>query len=156
MSVFFQNITRVAIAARNMATVLCAMLATIAAHAQTDAQLTQYWAMPTYYSPGAVGNSDYIRITAASRLQWVGIPKAPKEFLGLADSPFKVFGKRIGAGVVVMQESAGLYSTLNAALQGAFKLKVLKGELSIGLQFGLMSQSFKGTEAYIPDDDDYH
>lgn len=156
MSVFFQNITRVAIAARTMATVLCALLATMAAHAQTDAQLTQYWAMPTYYSPGAVGNSDYIRITAASRLQWVGIPKAPKEFLGLADSPFKVFGKRIGAGVVVMQESAGLYSTLNAALQGAFKLKVLKGELSIGLQFGLMSQSFKGTEAYIPDDDDYH
>ena len=57
--------------------------------------------MPTYYSPGAVGNSDYIRITAASRLQWVGIPKAPKEFLGLADSPFKVFGKRIGAGVKI-------------------------------------------------------
>ena len=97
MSVFFQNITKVAITARSMAIVLCALLATMAANAQTDAQLTQYWAMPTYYSPGAVGNSDYIRITAASRLQWVGIPKAPKEFLGLADSPFKVFGKRIGA-----------------------------------------------------------
>ena len=84
MSVFFQNITKVAITARSMAIVLCALLATMAANAQTDAQLTQYWAMPTYYSPGAVGNSDYIRITAASRLQWVGIPKAPKEFLGLA------------------------------------------------------------------------
>lgn len=124
--------------------------------AQVDAQLTQYWAVPTYYNPGAVGTSDSIRITAASRIQWVGIPKAPQSFIGLADSPFKVFGKRVGAGVAIMQESAGLYSTLNASLQMAYKIKLFKGVLSIGLQFGLINQTFKGTDVYIPDDDDYH
>ena len=41
MSVFFQNITKVAITARSMAIVLCALLATMAANAQADAQLTQ-------------------------------------------------------------------------------------------------------------------
>lgn len=142
--------------ARAVAAMACLAVAAIHAHAQTDAQLTQYWAMPTYYSPGLVGNSDHIRITAASRMQWVGIPKAPKAFLAMADSPFKLFGKRVGAGVVIMQQSEGLYSTLNAALQAAWKKKLLKGELSIGVQLGLMSQSFRGSEAYIPDDDDYH
>ncbi|MGN1238075.1 MAG: type IX secretion system membrane protein PorP/SprF [Muribaculaceae bacterium] len=143
-------------AVRAVAVMVCLLASRNAAIAQTDAQLTQYWAMPTYYSPGFVGNSDYIRITGASRMQWVGIPKAPRAFLALADSPFKLFGKRVGAGVVVMQESEGLYTSLNAALQAAWKKRIMKGELSVGVQFGLVSQSFKGSDAYIPDDDDYH
>ena len=155
MSRFNLHKTLLRLAARAVAAFVC-LNAGIDAMAQTDAQLTQYWAMPTYYNAGAVGNSDFIRVTAASRLQWVGIPKAPKSFIGLADSPFKVFGKRVGAGAAIMQESAGLYSSLNASLQAAYKLKVLKGELSIGLQFGLISQTFKGSETYTPDDDDYH
>ena len=145
MSRFNLHKTLLRLAARAVAAFVC-LNAGIDAMAQTDAQLTQYWAMPTYYNAGAVGNSDFIRVTAASRLQWVGIPKAPKSFIGLADSPFKVFGKRVGAGAAIMQESAGLYSSLNASLQAAYKLKVIKGELSIGLQFGLISETFKGSE----------
>lgn len=141
---------------RLVALIVVAGAVPVAVSAQTDAQLTQYWAMPTYYNPGAVGNSDFIRVTAASRLQWVGIPRAPQAFLGLADSPFKLLGKRIGAGVVFMQETAGLYSTLNASAQLAYKIKFLKGELSIGAQVGIISETFKGTEVHNPDDDDYH
>lgn len=132
------------------------LIGTGKASAQTDAQLTQYWAMPTYYNPGAVGNSDFIKVTASSRIQWVGIPKAPQAFMGLADSPFKFLGKRFGAGVAFMQESAGLYSTLNASLQLAYKIKFMKGELSIGAQVGILSETFKGSQVYNPDDDDYH
>lgn len=137
---------------------LAALLAIAAgeAHAQFDTQLSQYWALPTYYNAGAAGQIDSIRITGAGRIQWVGIDNAPQAFIGMADSPFKILGKRVGAGVAFMQESAGLYSSLNATLQFAYKIKVLKGELSIGLEIGLISETFKGSEAYIPDDDDYH
>ena len=53
-------------------TVVIVTLCGLAAQAQTDAQFTQYWAVPAYYNAGAVGNIDYIHITAGSRLQWVG------------------------------------------------------------------------------------
>lgn len=141
---------------RIMLMVASVMLLPAVAHAQFDSQLSHYWAVPTYYNAGAVGQIDYIRVSGVGRLQWVGIDNAPQSFIALADSPFKFLGKRIGAGVVIMQESAGLYSSLNATAQVAYKHKLLKGELSIGLEVGLVSETFKGTEVYIPDDDDYH
>lgn len=140
---------------RLLATLL-ALLATIVAHAQFDTQLSQYWAMPAYYNPAATGTTDYLHIGGGTRLQWIGIPKAPKAFLAGADMPEKLMGKRIGVGVMVQQESLGLFSNLNAGVQASYKLKLFKGTLSIGVQFGLFDQGFKGSEVYIPDGDDYH
>lgn len=124
--------------------------------AQFDTQLSQYWALPAYYNPSAIGTVDYIHITGGMRMQWVGIPNAPKAFLAAADMPVKLFGKRIGVGLLMQQESLGLFTNLNIGAQLAYKLKILKGELSVGLQLGMFDQGFKGTEVYIPDDDDYH
>ncbi len=89
-------------------------------------------------------------------MQWVGIPNAPVTFTGLADSPFKIFGKRIGAGIAFSQESIGLFSNLNIGAQLAYKQKLFGGMLSIGLQVGMINQTFNGTEIYIPEGDDYH
>ncbi len=122
-------------------------------YAQIDAQFTQYWAVPTYYNPAATGNIDSVRIVGGSRMQWVGIPKAPKTFIVAADSPFKLFGKRVGAGVVVTQETIGLYSTLTAQLQASYKMKLLGGRLGIGVQFGMLDESFKGSEVQLPEND---
>ena len=68
-----------------------------AARAQGDAMLTQYWALPTYYNPGAAGDTDNLRLRGGGRLQWVGIDNAPKTFVLAADMPFKLFDKRFGA-----------------------------------------------------------
>ncbi len=133
--------------------VLCA--ATTAA-AQTDVQMTQYWAVPTLYNPGATGSSDYLRIRGGARLQWVGIDNAPRSFLAVAESPLQIGKKRIGLGVNMAQESLGLFSNLDMNIQASYKLKVLKGELSIGVQGGFFTQKFKGSEVEIPDGDDYH
>ena len=37
--------------------------------AQTDAQLSQYYEVPSYYNPAAIGNTDMVRIRLGSRLQ---------------------------------------------------------------------------------------
>ena len=124
--------------------------------AQSDPLFSQYWAMPTLLNPAATGDTDYVRIRGGARLQWIGIKNAPKSFVGAADSPFKVFNKRIGAGVTVMQESLGLFSNLLLSAQGSYKFNVLKGRLSAGIQIGYYNSRFKGTEVYIPDNDDYH
>lgn len=128
----------------------------IHASGQTDAQLAQYYEVPSYYNPSAIGNTDFIRIRGGARLQWLGIENAPRTFVGVADMPFKLAGKRLGVGVQVAQESIGLYSTLNAGAQLAYKLRKWGGQWSIGVQAGLYDQSFKGSEVYLPDDDEYH
>ena len=45
----------------------------MALFAQTDGQMTQYFEVPTYYNPGAIGSTDFVRIRAGSRMQWIGI-----------------------------------------------------------------------------------
>ena len=71
------------------------------ASAQIDAQLTQYWAVPSYYNPSSIGNVDFIHITAGSKLQWIGVKHAPMNFLAMADMPFKFLGKRWGTGLLL-------------------------------------------------------
>ena len=124
--------------------------------AQSDAQFTQYFEVPSYYNAAATGMTDFIRIRGGSRLQWVGIDNAPQTFLITADMPLKLFTKRFGIGLMMQQESLGLYKNMMLGAQIGYKFKLFKGEFSAGLQIGFVDESFKGSEVYIPDDDDYH
>ena len=140
--------------------ILCIVAAIVCAatdvRAQNDAQFSQYFEIPTLYNPAAVGQTDFIRIRGAGRLQWVGIDGAPQTFMVSGDMPFKFIGKRFGTGLLMQQESIGLYKSLNINAQIAFKLKKFGGEFTFALQPGMYDQSFKGSEVYIPDGDDYH
>ena len=126
------------------------------AHAQVDAKLTHYWAVPSYYNPAAIGLTDFINITGGSRLQWIGIPRAPMSFIASGNMPFKLFNKRFGVGVVVSHDSFGLYKNLIASAQISYKIHLFKGSLSIGAQVGIINDSFKGSEIVIPDGDEAH
>lgn len=126
------------------------------AFAQNDVQFTQYWAVPTYYNPAATGDIDFVRIRGGARMQWVGIDNAPRSFLAAADMPVKIGKKRIGVGVNMSQESLGLFSNMLVNAQGSYKMKFLKGVLSIGIQAGYYNTKFKGSEVYIPEGDDFH
>jgi len=132
------------------------LITAIPAHAQTDAQFSQYYEIQNYYNPSAVGTTDLLKIRGGTRMQWVGIKNAPKTFLVAADMPFKFINKRFGAGLVMQQESLGLFKNMTLGAQIAYKQKLFKGTLSIGAQIGFVDQSFKGSEIYLPDDDDYH
>ena len=126
------------------------------AAAQTDAQFSQYYEVPSFYNPAAIGQSDNLRIRGGARLQWVGIDNAPQTFAGVADMPVKIGSKRIGVGLMLNQESQGLYKSLNIDAQIGYKFRKFGGEWTVGLGIGLYDQAFKGSEVYIPDDDDYH
>lgn len=136
--------------------VLFILLGVLCSSAQNDPLFTQYWAVPSFYNPASTGTTDFVRIRGAGRLQWVGIENAPKSFMVTADSPFMVGRKRIGAGVNAMSESLGLFSNMQLNVQGSYKFRALGGTVSAGLQIGYYNSRFKGSEVYIPDDDDYH
>ncbi|MDE6287189.1 MAG: PorP/SprF family type IX secretion system membrane protein [Muribaculaceae bacterium] len=127
-----------------------------ALRAQTDAQFSQYYEVPTLYNPAAAGQTDYLRLRGAGRLQWVGIDNAPQTFLLTGDMPFKFIDRRFAAGLVMQQESAGLYKSLNLSAQLGFKFKKWGGEFTVALQPGMYDQHFKGSEVFLPDGDDYH
>ena len=127
---------------------LIALAVNFQAKAQMDAQLTQYWAVPSYYNPGSIGNVDFIHITAGSRLQWLGVKHAPMSFMALADMPFKFLNRRWGTGLLLQQENVGLFSTQTIAAQLAWKKKMMGGWLSVGAQVGLINQSFKGDSIF--------
>ena len=135
---------------------ILAVASAVTATAQTDAQLSQYYELPNFYNAAATGTTDFLRLRGNARLQWLGVDNAPQTFTVAADMPFKFIGKRFGAGLVMQQESYGLYKHLDVSAQLSFKLKLLKGELSIGVQPGFANQSFKGTDVFIPDKYDYH
>lgn len=124
--------------------------------AQSEPQLTQYWAVPAFYNPAATGSIDFVNIRGGAKLQWLGIENAPKSFFASADSPLKIGSKKIGLGVNFSQTSLGLFSNLQANIQASYKFKLFKGIFSVGLQGGYYNSKFKGSEIYIPDDDDYH
>lgn len=124
---------------------LAAFLCVTTLRAQVDNQYTQYYMVPCYYNPSAIGNTDYIHVTVGSRAQWVGIKHAPLSFVGLADMPFKFLNKRFATGVSINQTSMGLYSGLNASAQLAYKQKLFGGTLSGGIQVGLVNEKFRGS-----------
>ncbi|MCH5235300.1 MAG: PorP/SprF family type IX secretion system membrane protein [Muribaculaceae bacterium] len=114
-----------------------------------DVMLTQHWAMPTLLNPAATGDIDFIRVRGGARLQWLGMYHNPKNFLVTADSPFKLLGKRIGAGLIVNSESHDLYRNLLVSAQGSYKLQMKQNRLSIGVQIGYYHSKFRGSELII-------
>ena len=126
------------------------------AAAQTDPQFSQYYEVPSFYNPAAIGRTDFINIRGGARLQWMGIHNAPRDFVLTGDMPFKFLNKRWGTGLAMYQESIGLFSTLSIGGQLGFKLKKWGGEFTFAIQPGIYDQNFKGSETILPDDDDYH
>ena len=143
-------------AARRVLFVLIAVIAALDMDAQTDSQLSHYFEVPNYYNPAAIGGSPLVRIRAGGRLQWLGIKNAPMTFFGVADTKFKFINRFWGVGAAVQYEKAGLFRTINAGVQLGWKKTFGKCELTVGVQPGLITQTFKGSETIIPDDDDYH
>lgn len=128
----------------------------VSSRAQDTPLYTDAWALPTLYNPAAVGSTDWLRIRGAGRMQWLGIENAPKSFTAVADIPFKFLGKRWGGGVNFTQEGIGLFSNTHVNGQLGFRFNKLGGTFAVGVQVGYFGSSFKGSEVYIPDDDDYH
>ncbi|MDE6769700.1 MAG: type IX secretion system membrane protein PorP/SprF, partial [Muribaculaceae bacterium] len=122
--------------------ILCVLTA-ISVKAQSEMIFTQHWALPTLYNPARTGDTDFLRIRGGARLQWIGVTHAPQSFVATGDMPFLIGRKRIGAGASFSQESIGLCSNLLVSVQGSYKLKILKGQLGIGVQVGYYNSRFR-------------
>ena len=119
------------------------------AWAQIDASLNHYFMAMGAYNPASVGMKNELAVTALYRLQWLGLDRGvPQSAFVAADMPF-TFGKtRHGVGVMFFSDDKStLYKDVYTSLQYAYKHKLGKGVLSIGLQGGMISKSYLGSKA---------
>lgn len=120
--------------------------------AQDVAQFSQYFDVMNYYNPAYVGTSGDLNIRGNFRQQWIGIKRAPRSFLAMADMPLALSGKgEHGVGVVFSSESEGLFRTTFASGQYAYKRKLFGGTLSVGVQLGFINHVFDGTKVKVPE-----
>lgn len=126
----------------------------VVVRAQQDVAFAHYWAMEPSFNPASVGKEMKLNAAAAYAMQLAGFENNPKTMYAAADMPFYVLGSYHGAGVQLMNDDIGLFSHKRLGLQYALKKTVFGGTLSAGVQFTLLSESFKGSKVDVTDTDD--
>lgn len=121
------------------------------AFSQWDAQLSQYWAVKTYYNPSFAGETDVIENTAFYRNQWAGLKNAPKTSMVLVHMPLDFFGKKHGVGVYAFNDKAGSFSNRVSSLQYTYKFLFRKGRsLNVGIQGIYGKVDFDASRIHLP------
>ena len=114
--------------------------------AQYDPSFSHYWAMETSFNPAAAGKQQKINAAVAYNMTMTGFEHNPRTMYAGADLPIEFIGMNHGAGLQFLNDQIGLFAHRKLAVQYAFRTKLLGGQLAIGVQPGLLSENFDGTE----------
>ncbi len=139
---------------RRYAILAAVLLAALQARAQYDPSFSHYWAMETAFNPAAVGKDQKLNVSGAYNMTLVGFENNPKTMFVGTDLPLYFFRSFHGVGLQLMNDDIGLFSHKRITLQYAFKRRLLGGMLSIGVQGGLLNESFDGSEVDLDMADD--
>jgi type IX secretion system PorP/SprF family membrane protein len=127
------------------------MLATVVAlPAQDGFDSNHKWLNRSLMNPAATGNINYFEASAIVRKQWIGMEGAPGTLFLNAQNLFASVSS--GAGITLINDYIGFYSTLNAKLSYAYHLKLgTRTSLSFGLAGGILTQGRDETRVYMSD-----
>ena len=113
--------------------------------AQQDAQFSQYMFNQLYLNPAAAGsNAQQIEFNVIHRSQWLGYQGsfddggAPTTQVASINMPLQKYN--LGIGLHLVNDKIGPVTNQEIQLSLAYKLKVSKGIISIGLRGGLYNQ----------------
>ena len=121
-------------------------LLSVGVKGQQEASFAHYWAMEPSFNPAAVGKEAKINVTGAYNMSLAGYEHNPRTMYVAADMPFQLIGSLHGVGIQLMNDEIGLFTHKRIVLQYALKKRLLGGTLSIGIQGGMLSEGFKGSE----------
>jgi type IX secretion system PorP/SprF family membrane protein len=122
--------------------------------AQYDPSFSHYFDMETSFNAAAVGKQSKLNVTAAYALDLAGFTHNPQTAYASADMPFYAMKSYHGAGVMFMNDKIGLFTHQKLGLQYALKFKLLGGQMSLGVQVGLLSETFDGSKLDLEDSSD--
>jgi len=142
---------------KRLVIVLFGLLAVMTASAQFDPQMGQYMYLPTAYNPAAVGEGDLMKVAGMHRMQYVDISNAPMSTWFSFCSPFVIGKTSHGAGIRFLNDRYGLFTTQSLYVQYAYRQKLGKGYLSVGVDLGFVNVGFKGDSVNLSEmGDEYH
>jgi len=107
--------------------------------AQHNSDYIQYMFNGLLVNPAYAGSQEAMNITAMYRKQWLGLNGSPSDAMLTAHSPLK--NKSVNLGFIVMNDCFGVYNHTNASLVYAYRVRLGKGKLALGLQAGFDSYS---------------
>lgn len=123
------------------------------AKAQWDVQFSDYTALKSFYNPGASGTEGKLNVNAAYSMQFLGYDGAPGTMYIGGDLPIYFLSPRHGAGISLMSDKIGMFSTMKIALNYAYNMKIgKKGRLAIGVQASFLRESVDPTDLVASDD----
>lgn len=136
---------------------LVGMLAVQVLRAQFDPQMGQYMYLQSAYNPAAVGEGDLMKVAGMHRMQFVDITNAPMTTWFSFGSPFVIGKTKHGAGIRFMNDRYGLYTNQALYVQYAYRHKIGRGYLSVGIDLGFVNVGFKGDSVNLSQmGDEYH
>ena len=121
---------------------------------QYDASFAHYWAMEPSFNPAAVGKESKLNVAGAYSLQLAGFEHNPKTMYVAADMPFYAIGSYHGVGVQLLNDEIGLFSHKRLSVQYAYQKRLLGGKLSVGVQAGMLGETFDGSKVELGTDPD--
>ena len=121
---------------------------------QYDANFAHYWAMEPSFNPATVGKEAKLNVVGAYAIQMAGFEHNPNTMYAAADMPFYAMGAYHGVGVQLMNDAIGLFSHKRLSVQYAYQQRLLGGKLSLGVQAGMLGETFDGTKLDVEDTSD--
>jgi type IX secretion system PorP/SprF family membrane protein len=110
--------------------------------------------MESSFNPAATGKTSKLNISAAYALDLAGFTHNPRTAYFSADMPFYALKNYQGVGLVFMNDKIGLFTHQKLSAQYSFKFNLFGGQLSVGLQAGLLSEDFDGSKVDLEDSSD--
>src|ERR1700758_688252 len=117
--------------------------------AQQDPQYSQYMFNQLVINPAYAGSKEALSAVTDLRKQWVAMPGAPKTGTISMHAPLPF--KSIGLGGHLINESIGPSKWTSAQMDIAYRFRLGKGKLSLGISAGLVNYSMNLTESDYKD-----
>lgn len=111
--------------------------------AQQDPQYSQYMFNQLSINPGYAGAKECLSSAVFLRNQWTGIAGAPKTETFTIHSPLRK--KAAAIGFTVIADQIGPKKSIGALGSYAYRIRLGKGKLSMGLRFGIYQYVFDGS-----------
>ena len=138
---------------KHIITVLLAVLA-LQTRAQYDPLFSHYFDMEPSFNAAAVGKETKLNIGVAYGIQMAGYERNPQSMYASADMPFYFMRSYHGAGVQLVSDKIGLFNHTRIEGLYAYKFRLFGGQMSLGVQAGLISESFDGSKLDLGDAND--
>ena len=130
------------------------LMALTRASAQQEPSFAHYWALEPSFNPAAVGKAPLINVTGSYAMSMTGFENNPKTMLLAGDMPVRLLNGYHGVGLQLMNDDIGLFTHQRLAVQYANKQRLFGGTLSVGIQIGMLSEKFKGSQLDLDDTSD--